>query len=219
MYCVNCGVRLGESEKRCPLCGTAAYHPDLPDQDGPPPYPAWERQEFKPNPSGVQLLITIAMALIAALCVLVDITGDGRSTWSGYAVGGMGLAYLLIILPGWFQHPNPVIFVALDFVGLGCYLLYIDLVNRGGWYLSFAFPLVGIYGLLVETVVVLCHYLHRGRLYVFAGAFLFLGCSMLLLELFVVITFGGSMFSWSLYPLTALCAIGLFLLLAALLPR
>ena len=29
MYCVKCGVKLADSEKICPLCGTKAYHPDI----------------------------------------------------------------------------------------------------------------------------------------------------------------------------------------------
>ena len=29
MYCVNCGVRLEDTEKKCPLCGTVPYHPEI----------------------------------------------------------------------------------------------------------------------------------------------------------------------------------------------
>ncbi len=39
MYCMNCGVRLGDSEKRCPLCGLRVYHPDLETPRGEPLYP------------------------------------------------------------------------------------------------------------------------------------------------------------------------------------
>ena len=39
MYCVKCGVELADSEKVCPLCGTRAFHPDMPPQQGEPPYP------------------------------------------------------------------------------------------------------------------------------------------------------------------------------------
>ena len=34
MYCINCGVKLADSEKRCPLCGTVPYHPDIVRQEG-----------------------------------------------------------------------------------------------------------------------------------------------------------------------------------------
>ena len=29
MYCVKCGVELADSEKKCPLCGTPVFHPDI----------------------------------------------------------------------------------------------------------------------------------------------------------------------------------------------
>ena len=28
-YCVNCGVKLATSEKKCPLCFTPIYHPNI----------------------------------------------------------------------------------------------------------------------------------------------------------------------------------------------
>lgn len=33
MYCIKCGVKLADSEKKCPLCNTIVCHP-----------------EFEPNP-------------------------------------------------------------------------------------------------------------------------------------------------------------------------
>ncbi|MEG1385319.1 MAG: hypothetical protein RSD08_08485, partial [Oscillospiraceae bacterium] len=30
-YCVNCGVELAESEKRCPLCNTEVINPSKPE--------------------------------------------------------------------------------------------------------------------------------------------------------------------------------------------
>ena len=41
-YCVNCGVELEKSEKRCPLCGVEVINPAQPPEDKEPrqrPYP------------------------------------------------------------------------------------------------------------------------------------------------------------------------------------
>ena len=41
-YCVNCGVELEKSEKKCPLCGVEVINPKEPPQDKEPrqrPYP------------------------------------------------------------------------------------------------------------------------------------------------------------------------------------
>ena len=42
MYCVKCGVELGESEKKCPLCGTTVFHPEMEPPTGKGPYPPEE---------------------------------------------------------------------------------------------------------------------------------------------------------------------------------
>lgn len=215
MYCVRCGVRLSDSEKVCPLCGTEVFHPRLRQPEAEPPFPAFQGQEFQPNPGGIRLIVTLSMLLAAVLCIVVDVSLHNHVLWAGYAAGAIGLVYVVGVLPGWFRKPNPVVFVPLGFLALGCYLLYIDLATGGRWFLSFAFPLVGIVGLLTEAVVTLCYYLRRGRLYVFGGAFLLLGGFMMLFELFAVITFGGKMFRWSLYPTGVFSAIGVFLLLVA----
>ena len=40
MYCIECGVKLGEAEKKCPLCNTAVYHPNYVDRPGKSLYPS-----------------------------------------------------------------------------------------------------------------------------------------------------------------------------------
>ena len=49
MYCVNCGVKLADSERVCPLCGTKAYHPDIKPEftDGPYPTDKAVPEDFK----------------------------------------------------------------------------------------------------------------------------------------------------------------------------
>ena len=39
MYCVNCGVQLADSQKRCPLCSTVLFHPELSQPEGEQLYP------------------------------------------------------------------------------------------------------------------------------------------------------------------------------------
>ena len=43
MYCVKCGVELADSEKKCPLCGTPVFHPDIPRNLSEPPFPPDKR--------------------------------------------------------------------------------------------------------------------------------------------------------------------------------
>ena len=38
-YCVNCGVKLAKSEKKCPLCNTKVINPNLSNDTFEPAYP------------------------------------------------------------------------------------------------------------------------------------------------------------------------------------
>lgn len=216
MYCMNCGVRLAESETRCPLCGTAAYHPDLPRRPAVPAYPHTAAPRLRPSRRFLPTLATILLLLGAAVPVIVDLSLGGGLSWSWYVITSVALFYVLFVLPCWFRRPNPVIFLAIDFVGIELFLLYIDLANRGGWFLSYAFPVAGIPGLIIVTAAILLYYVRRGVLFILGGCSIALGGYCMLLELFSVITFGGRMFQWSLYPLSALSALGLFLIFTAI---
>ena len=119
---------------------------------------------------------------------------------------------------GWgpFRHPNPVIFVPVDFVAVGLYLLYIDFAVGGHWFLSFAFPVTGAIGLLVTAVVTLTHYLHGGYLFIYGGGFILSGALAVLIEFLLNLTFQiHETFFWSFYPLVAGVVIGSMLIVIA----
>lgn len=210
---MNCGVRLASSEKSCPLCGLRAYHPDLPENTGAPLYP---RQWSAPTRehSGLRFLLILLLLAATAVCLPVDLHLNGHVVWSGFVLCSLGAAYVVTALPLWFSRPNPAILVPVDFLAVGLLLLYIDLKISGGWFLSFAFPVTGIYGILCTVVVILARYVRKGYFFIFGGALIAFGCSSMLLELFQCITFGGRMFRWSLYPVAVLSAMGLFWILA-----
>lgn len=208
MYCVNCGVKLGEAEKICPLCGVVVFHPELPRPNGEALYPAQSLPAKQVNRRSAQIILTALFLLPLVITLQCDLLINRTVTWSGYVAGALVLGYTVLVLPNWFAKPNPVIFVPIDFVVLGVYLLYIDLVTGGGWFLSFALPLVGALGLLVTTVVTLTRYLRRGRLFVYGGAGIALGGLMLLTEFLIILTFARPFTGWSLYPLTALVILG-----------
>ena len=190
MYCVKCGVELADSEKKCPLCGTPVFHPDIPRNLSEPPFPPDKR--IRPedvNRSGVLFVLTIAALLPALLCLLCDWRINGTLVWSGYAAGAIALLYVVILLPMWFRRPNPVIFVPVDFIAVGLYLLYINFATGGHWFLSFAFPVTGAIGLLISAAVALTHYLRGGYLYIYGGMLILGGGLAVLIEFLINLTF------------------------------
>ena len=190
MYCINCGVELADSETVCPLCGTRVFHPDMPRQQGEPPFPPDPMgHPEEVNRSGALFILTMLAVLPIVICILCDWSVNGAILWSGYAAGGVALLYILAVLPLWFRKPNPV---------------------------TFALPVTGTIGVLVTTVVTLLRYLSRGHLYIFGGALIAGGGLAVLIEFLLNLTFGlHHTFIWSFYPLAAGVLLGAMLLIIA----
>lgn len=209
MYCIKCGVKLSDTEKCCPLCQTRVYHPDLALPEAEPLYP---KNALPDNPKAARVfpaLLTVLWVMGILVVLLCDLQVNRAVTWSAYVMGAMAAGYVSLVLPGWFQKPNPVIFVPCAFAANIGYLLLIDLISGGGWFLPFALPVAGGVGLIVTALVTLLRYVKKGRLFTVGGTLLALGLFMLPAELLLSSTFrDGVFYGWSLYPLLALVTLG-----------
>ena len=212
MFCINCGVRLADTEKKCPLCATEVYHPDLKQPQALPLYPKDKAPKLKPNSKAFNGAIIILFLIPMLVCFLADLHNDLRLDWFGYVAGGVIFTYVAFALPLWFRKPNPVIFLPCSFAAAAVYLLYINIATGGNWFMSFAFPTTGALALIFCTVVTLFKYVRRGKLYVLGGAFMALGGASILIEFLLSITFGTTFKGWSIYPLAALFLLGALLI-------
>ena len=218
MYCVNCGVKLADTETLCPLCGTTVYHPDIQRKPATPLYAAEHSGTgyHHINSKAAHVIVTVAFAFVALSILLIDWQIHHDITWGGIVSGAIALAYIVIVLPTWFKKPNPLIFIICDFIAIGGYLLDVNQVTKGDWFLSLAFPVTGCIGAIVIAATALLLYVRKGKLFIIGGAFLLFGGFMPLLELLIYITFDISKFyGWSIYPALGLAAVGgIFLYLA-----
>lgn len=217
MYCITCGVKLSDTEKQCPLCGTIPFHPDIVMPDALPLFPEERNPHTKVSPWGILWVVSGLMVVAILTVLLCDLQLSGGVTWSGYVIGGLGVCYVTFILPLWFKKPNPAVFVPCAFLAIGLYLLYINLATGGHWFLSFAFPVVGFFGVLLTTVTTLLRYIRKGRLYIYGGGFIALGAFMPLMEFLLNHTFlNGKRLLWAYFPMGALVLFGGFLVFLAL---
>lgn len=217
MYCINCGVKLADSESSCPLCGVTVFHPELDRPISDPLYPPHREPIPQVNSRAIQIVFTTLFLIPLLITLLCDLQLNGTVTWSGFVMGALLVGYVILVLPFWFQRPNPIIFLPCAFLGIGLYLLYINVATGGSWFLPFAFPVTGGLAILLTTVVALLRYLRRGRLYIAGGALITLGAFLTLVELLLCGTFKKVSFvGWSLYCLISLCLLGGMLIFLAI---
>ena len=216
MYCIKCGVQLADTEKKCPLCATVVYHPEIEPEDALPLYPPDRFPAPYAGSKAVQIVLSAFCLLAICITLLCDLQINGSVTWSGYVFGSLIIAYTALVLPYWFRRPNPVVFLPIVFAATGLNLLYINHVTEGDWFLSFALPVTGGIGLITTAATALLRYVRRGKLYILGGVMIVFGAFMLLLEFLICMTFSAVRFvGWSLYPLVAFVIIGGMLIVLA----
>ncbi len=217
MYCIKCGVKLADSEKSCPLCGTVVYHPDIVRNENEYTYPKNKYPAQEKHPLGLPIFLTACFLIPIIITLSCDLRFNLAVTWSGYVIGAIVMTYVMFVLPIWFREPNPVIFVPCAFAAIGAYLWYINFSVNGNWFLSFAFPLTLFFGLLTTAIITLLRYVKKGKLYIFGGAFAAIGFFFPVMEFLIHLTFGGEGFlGWSFYPLTSFVLIGGLLIFLAI---
>ncbi len=216
MYCAKCGVKLADTEKRCPLCGTEAYHPEIERPEVDPLYPKDFVQKRELSKVTTHIIILTLFLIPILITLYCDLYINKAITWSAYTALSLSFLYIIMVLPYWFKKPTPAVFVPIDFLCVALMLHYINFATNGDWFLTLAFPIVLYLGITVTAFSVLLYYLKKGYLYVIGGFFIMLGLFMDIVELFLAITFKTSFDGWSFYPMIPLVLIGLAMIAIAI---
>ena len=217
MFCIKCGVELSDNQKICPLCSTKVYHPDLIPSHTPPTYPKKDFQSEAINRKGILFVITVLYLLPLFLPMIFEIIVADRINWSGFVAAGTLLSYVFFILPAWFKHKHPIIFVPSYFLATIMLLWYVNFSTNGSWFYTFALPITVALAVIVSSVTVLVTTLHRGRLYVIGSAIIAVGAWTMLIEKLIHLTFEVQhVVYWSLFSLLSLFILGLMLIIVAI---
>ena len=207
-YCVNCGVKLAESEKRCPLCLIPVQNPrSLYDASAAKPYPPGEdRHTLLRKRRSAAVVVTLLLLLASAVCIAVNLIYSEAFTWSLYPSGASALVWtvvvpLIFVNAGKFK--NVVICVVLDFIALAGFLKLCEVLTGGDWFISVAMPVMAIAlgGFLLNAALVLPRIL-PSRYYLSSAVTLTVCLSLLGVEAVVDLYVNGAAdLNWSLYLL------------------
>ena len=157
-YCVHCGVKLGEGEKRCPLCKTAVYDPAEPAPAFQPrAYPVrTPEQEIKKSKRFLLSIFGILLLAPALLCLVIDLLTNGGVTWSGYASSALVLLFISIAVPLLAEKRQVYYAVGCAFICLNVYLFLVENFSLSGrWFFPIALPALSLAAVLLSGIIVL----------------------------------------------------------------
>ncbi len=166
-FCVNCGVRLGTGERKCPLCGVQVINPIQPYRAGdpalyPPPddtCPPVTRFDRRT----IAFVVTCVLALPALLSAAVNLVYGGVLSWSLYVLGAAVTLWVLFVLPLLptrieLRERGPAALLIPDTVVLLTYLWLIERLSAPDtWFVPLALPIAGTVCLLVIVNAILIH--------------------------------------------------------------
>lgn len=215
-YCVNCGVELADSEKKCPLCSTEVINLNIKiPKEVKNPYPAFKTPEqHQAKVSTVVFLLTVIFLIPIALCLLTDSLTDNAISWSIYVVGALIFLYFSIIFPVIFRRKSPIIFLVIDTIFILLYTWLVEVMSSGEWFFTLGLP-IALYGCcLVIFITALSCYTKASNLKLTGVSLILIGIYPVLIEFLLNVNFHlHSMLVWSLYPLITFSLIGVMLMI------
>lgn len=202
-YCVHCGVKLSDSEMRCPLCGTAVLDPSEPrDPTLPRAYPVrTPEQELKRSKRFWLLLCALILLCPALLCLMTDALLGNGLTWSIYPSSAMALLYISAAVPILVPRYRPYMALVTGFAALGGYLYLVERLSASsGWFFPIVLPALTLALALIVLLMMLYHHGRLNKLTLLASVFGAVAVECLGIELFCVLSLGmGLHFVWSPY--------------------
>lgn len=202
-YCVNCGVELEETEKKCILCGCEVLNPmQNPVLNSIRPYPTKaDEPTNKANRRFSALILSFLFILPALICFFLNILYFDQILWSIYVIGGFAFLWTCIVVPLINRNINLIVILFFDFIAAALYLLIIDIMlSSDKWFFSLAFPILMSMWLLLEILVILYQKNKIKEFQIPALGFVFIGLFCSVIDLILNLYFDyGLRISWSVF--------------------
>lgn len=156
-YCVNCGVKLKNSEKKCPLCNTKVINPNNINNEYEPVYSNKIENFKRINYKYLSKIVILILMITSFLILLLDYVSSRNITWSLYVVAsilylGTHLSFAVI--------KNIYISLIIHLISTELFMLFIAYMTNGmHWYLYLVLPFIFI----VWTYVMLVTYMFKRK--------------------------------------------------------
>ena len=147
-YCVNCGVELDPSLKRCPLCNTPVIHPSQlaqKDTQARSFYPSRKGQVDTVKRTDIAILISVILVGTAIACGLLNLFVYRQNHWSFYVIGACILLWIFFTPMLIYSRLNIYLTILFDAAAVAAYIGIVAYeFPKAVWYTHVVLPLVVI---------------------------------------------------------------------------
>ncbi len=160
-YCVNCGVELDNSAKKCALCDTPVYHPMKPAEESFTPFSEKAVVPQNMKRKFIALIITYVLLIPNIVCLIINIFASPEKLWFAFVGSTSLLLWVVFVFPFLAKKLHPYLMWAFDTAAVAFYVWVFYSQNFGGgeWYFSIALPII----LIVAACVLAFIYWDRKR--------------------------------------------------------
>ena len=168
-YCVNCGVELDDSAKKCALCATPVINPNKKDNSAVEPQSPFADTLHVPKQIKkrfVALVVSLVMLIPCIVCFLVNAFVFTGTFWSVYVVATSLLLWILFVLPFFIKNYRAYFMWAFDTVAVSLYVYVFYVMGKGldKWYTQCALPIIIFNALLVLVYLIWVRFRKRNSI-------------------------------------------------------
>ena len=221
-YCVQCGVKLEQSLKSCPLCHTPVINPNELNtsnlSDGIGPF-ATEKGEVEPmKKHDIGLWLTLVFGSTAIACGILNLFVFNHSYWSIPAIGACIILWLFFCPRMFFPQIPIILNLSVSAISIIFYQLAITLMTENDrWFFEIALPITLVLMGLVALSGICYKYVAKSLLATVLYFFMDVGILSVVIEYRVDIFLGqGFHIFWSaiVFSVCAVISIALIAILS-----
>lgn len=157
-YCVNCGVELDDSAKKCALCGTQVINPAKPQPESEKTVAPFSQEVYVPKTVKARFfaaLVSLIMLVPNMACLLVNILLTKGAFWSVHVLSTSLLLWVIFVLPLFKKDRKTYFMWAFDTLAVGGYsFLLMNSLGLFRWYLTCALPIIVLISAMVLVYIV-----------------------------------------------------------------
>lgn len=163
-YCVNCGVELDPSAKKCALCSTPVYNPNKSKEEEEDEKPFAEKLLIpkKMQRKFVACIITMIMLIPNLVLLLINIFFFRGAYWAVYIASTSFLLWIVFVFPFITKKPRPYLMWAFDTaVGILYSFIVVALSSGAAWIWQTVASLIGL--ISVASLIFIIWVRHKKR--------------------------------------------------------